>query len=61
MSNVANESLSALRTVQAFNAREWEERKFADKVNDVLELGRKEARASALFFGRLSVSMIGMP
>lgn len=51
MSNVANESLSALRSVQAFNAREWEERKFADKVNDVLELGRKEARASAVFFG----------
>ena len=55
MSNVANESLSALRSVQAFNGREWEERKFADKVNDVLELGRKEARASAVFFGKSSV------
>ena len=55
MSNVANESLSVLRSVQSFNGKEWGERKFADNVNDVLELGRKEARASAVFFGKLSV------
>ncbi|KAF8319504.1 putative ATP-binding cassette transporter [Cantharellus anzutake] len=51
MSNVANESLSALRTVQASNARKWEEKRFAERVNDVLGLGRKEALASAIFFG----------
>lgn len=51
MSQVAQESLSALRTVQAFNAQPWEEGKFASKVNKVLELGKKEAWASAIFFG----------
>lgn len=51
MSQKAQESLSALRTVQAFNARSWEEREFQVKVRNVLELGKKEAWASAVFFG----------
>lgn len=51
MSQKAQESLSALRTVQAFNARAWEEREFGVKVNKVFELGKKEAWASGIFFG----------
>ena len=51
MSQVAQESLSALRTVQAFNAKAWEENKFKEKVTDVLELGKKEAWASGIFYG----------
>jgi putative ABC transport system ATP-binding protein len=48
---VATEALSALRTVQAFNANPQEERKFHDRVTAILGLARKEAIASAVFFG----------
>lgn len=48
---VASESLSALRTVQAFNAEHQEHAKFHDGVNNVLKLARKEAIASGIFFG----------
>ena len=48
---MASEALSALRTVQAFNASPQEERKFHTRVNDVLALARKEAIASGIFFG----------
>jgi ABC-type multidrug transport system fused ATPase/permease subunit len=48
---VAQESLSALRTIQAFNARDQEEGKFHDRVTHVLALARKEAVASGIFFG----------
>lgn len=51
MTKVANESLSALRTAQAFNAGPQEERKFHEKVTKILVLARKEAIASAIFFG----------
>ncbi|THG96090.1 hypothetical protein EW145_g7845, partial [Phellinidium pouzarii] len=51
MTKVASESLSAFRTVQAFNAQPQEEGKFAARVNDVLSLARKEALASGFFFG----------
>lgn len=48
---VAQESLSALRTVQAYNALKPEQDKFNGKVNEVLSLARKEAIASGIFFG----------
>lgn len=48
---VATESLSALRTVQAYNALPQEELKFHEKVNKVIEFARKEAIASGIFFG----------
>ncbi|KAJ3575268.1 hypothetical protein NP233_g1204 [Leucocoprinus birnbaumii] len=51
MTKVATESLSALRTVHAFNALSQEEKKFSNQVGRVLELGRKEAIASGIFFG----------
>ncbi|KAL6304938.1 P-loop containing nucleoside triphosphate hydrolase protein [Sparassis latifolia] len=51
MTKVAQESLSAMRTVQAFNAHPHEERKFHEKVGNVLSLARKEAIASGIFFG----------
>ncbi|KAJ8076687.1 ATP-binding cassette permease mdl1 [Marasmius tenuissimus] len=51
MSKVATESLSALRTVQAYNAQPQEEAKFHDRVNNVLALARKEAIATGIFFG----------
>ncbi|EJD08405.1 uncharacterized protein FOMMEDRAFT_101808 [Fomitiporia mediterranea MF3/22] len=51
MTKVASESLSAFRTVQAFNAQPQEEAKFSNKVNYVLTLIRKEALASGVFHG----------
>ncbi|KAF8633262.1 hypothetical protein AX17_004438 [Amanita inopinata Kibby_2008] len=51
MTKVANESLSALRTVQAFNAQRQEELKFKDRVENVLGFARKEAIATGIFFG----------
>lgn len=51
MTKVATESLPALRTVQAFNAQNQEREKFHEKVMKVLELARKEAIASGIFFG----------
>lgn len=51
MTKVAQESLSALRTVQAFNANTQEQAKFHDRIQNVLTLARKEAIASGIFFG----------
>ncbi|KAK7691345.1 hypothetical protein QCA50_004740 [Cerrena zonata] len=51
MTKVAQESLTSLRTVQAFNANPHEEKKFHDKIQNVLSLARKEAIASGIFFG----------
>ncbi|KAH9949263.1 P-loop containing nucleoside triphosphate hydrolase protein [Amylocystis lapponica] len=61
---VAQESLSALRTVQAFNARPYEEGKFHQKVDAVLTLARREAIASGIFFGSTgwsgNVTLLGL-
>ncbi|KAK2463064.1 hypothetical protein APHAL10511_004719 [Amanita phalloides] len=51
MTKVGSEALTALRTVQAFNAHRQEELKFKDKVDKVLHFVRKEAIASGIFFG----------
>ena len=51
MTKVATESLSAFRTVQAFNAQPTEKEKFAETVHRVLTLARREALASGVFFG----------
>ncbi|KAJ7125200.1 P-loop containing nucleoside triphosphate hydrolase protein [Mycena epipterygia] len=51
MTKVASESLSALRTVQAYNAHEQERLKFHERIGHVLSLAKKEATASAIFFG----------
>ncbi|KAJ7503059.1 P-loop containing nucleoside triphosphate hydrolase protein [Mycena galericulata] len=51
MTKVASESLGALRTVQAYNAHQQERSKFHERITDVLSLARKEAVASAIFFG----------
>ncbi|KAG9085165.1 ATP-binding cassette permease mdl1 [Ceratobasidium sp. UAMH 11750] len=51
MSKVANEALSAVRTVQAFTAAPREQDRFGAKVDLVQSLAIKEARASAMFFG----------
>jgi ABC-type multidrug transport system fused ATPase/permease subunit len=48
---VATESLSALRTVHAFNANEQEEKKLNDRITTILSLARKEAIASGIFYG----------
>ncbi|GAA6002580.1 hypothetical protein JCM10207_007575 [Rhodosporidiobolus poonsookiae] len=49
---VSEERLGAIRTVQAFNAVEQTETKlFKTKVDKILELAKKEAWASGLFFG----------
>ncbi|KAJ3748204.1 ABC transporter transmembrane region-domain-containing protein [Lentinula raphanica] len=49
MSKHATESLSALRTVQAYNAQSQEQQKFHKRVQHVLNLARKEAVASGIF------------
>jgi ABC-type multidrug transport system fused ATPase/permease subunit len=51
MSSTAQEALSAMRTVQAYNAMPVEENKFNKKVQNVFELAKKEAYATALFYG----------
>ncbi|KAI0034865.1 P-loop containing nucleoside triphosphate hydrolase protein [Vararia minispora EC-137] len=51
MTKVAQEALAALRTVQVYNAAPYEENKFSDRVRKVLELARREAIASGIFFG----------
>ncbi|TFK50936.1 P-loop containing nucleoside triphosphate hydrolase protein [Heliocybe sulcata] len=51
MTKVAQEALSALRTVQAFNGAPHEERKFHERVLNVLSLQKREAIATAIFFG----------
>ncbi|KAI0067647.1 hypothetical protein BV25DRAFT_1819042 [Artomyces pyxidatus] len=51
MTKVAQESLAAMRTVQVFNAAPYEEAKFANRVDQVLALARREAIASGIFFG----------
>ncbi|KDR75617.1 hypothetical protein GALMADRAFT_248139 [Galerina marginata CBS 339.88] len=64
MTKVASESLSALRTVQSFNAVPQEEEKFHNKVTKVLTLARKEAIASGIFFGSTgwsgNVTLLGL-
>jgi ABC-type multidrug transport system fused ATPase/permease subunit len=61
---VASESLSALRTVQSYNAVPQEEQKFHDKVTHVLTLARREAIASGIFFGSTgwsgNVTLLGL-
>ncbi|KAG5219786.1 ATP-binding cassette permease mdl [Salix suchowensis] len=55
---VASESLSALRTVQAFNAVSQEQEKFHQRVNRILDLARKEAIATGYSLGvRVGVAM----
>lgn len=64
MTKVAQESLSALRTVQAFDALPQEQIKFHQKVGSVLALARKEAIASGIFFGSTgwsgNVTLLGL-
>ncbi|KJA28809.1 hypothetical protein HYPSUDRAFT_196972 [Hypholoma sublateritium FD-334 SS-4] len=64
MTKVATESISALRTVQAFNAIPQEEQKYHEKVTDALKLQRKEAIASGIFFGSTgwsgNVTLLGL-
>ncbi|EGO26419.1 hypothetical protein SERLADRAFT_360705 [Serpula lacrymans var. lacrymans S7.9] len=64
MTKVAQESLSALRTVQAFNAPPQEQQKFHDRVGTVLTLARKEAVATGIFFGSTgwsgNVTLLGL-
>jgi putative ABC transport system ATP-binding protein len=53
---IAQEALAALRTVQASNSAPHEEAKFAERVHRVLELARREAIASGIFFGSMGWS-----
>ncbi|TIB78704.1 hypothetical protein E3Q22_02457 [Wallemia mellicola] len=55
-SNLASERLNAFRTVTAFNRQDDESRRFEKKIARVLELGRKEAVASGVFFGSTGFS-----
>ncbi|GAB1603933.1 ATP-binding cassette sub-family B member 10, mitochondrial-like [Argonauta hians] len=50
-SNVANERFNNMRTVQSFVQEKQEMALYTNKLQDVMRLLRKEARAKALFFG----------
>jgi len=51
MSETASESLNSLRTVQAFTASDYESKRFGERLSVILDLARKEAIATAAFFG----------
>lgn len=51
MSKTAEEKLNAFKTVTAFNAQPLEAKSFAQKVNQVFLLSKREALASGIFFG----------
>ncbi|KAF7731818.1 ATP-binding cassette sub- B member 10, mitochondrial [Apophysomyces ossiformis] len=51
ITKVAEERLSAIRTVQAFAKEQTEAKRYWDKVMNVYALARKEALASGAFFG----------
>lgn len=51
MTKVAEEKLSAFRSVTAFNSQHLETQAFAAKVDNVFQLAKKEAFASGIFFG----------
>lgn len=51
MSKTAEEKLNAFKTVTAFNAQPLEAKSFAQKVNNVFQLSKREALASGIFFG----------
>ena len=61
---MGSEALTALRTVQAFNAQPQEQLKFDGKVERVLHFARKEAIASGIFFGSTgwsgNVTLLGL-
>jgi len=48
---VAQEALSALRTVQSTNAQKQEDAKFSKRVDEVLVLAKREAVATGVFWG----------
>lgn len=64
MSKTAEEKLNAFKTVTAYNAQGLEGKMFESKVKDVYELAKKEARASAIFFGSTgltgNLAMLGL-
>ncbi|BEJ14495.1 hypothetical protein CspHIS471_0402620 [Cutaneotrichosporon sp. HIS471] len=51
MSKTAEEKLNAFKTVTAYNTQDLEGRVFSNNVETVFNLARKEAGASAIFFG----------
>lgn len=51
MSKTAEEKLNAFKTVTAYNAQPLEAKSFAQKVNNVFQLSKREALASGIFFG----------
>lgn len=51
MSKTAEEKLNAFKTVTAYNAQPLEAKNFAQKVNQVFQLSKREALASGIFFG----------
>jgi ABC-type multidrug transport system fused ATPase/permease subunit len=51
MTKVAEEKLSAFRTLTAFNSQPTEAKAVSGKVDRVFQLARKEAIASGIFFG----------
>jgi subfamily B ATP-binding cassette protein MsbA len=51
---VAEEAFSQIRTVQSYAREPWEERRFADRVSDVVDAALVRARVRGIFFGALT-------
>ncbi|EPB86558.1 ATP-binding cassette, subfamily B (MDR/TAP), member 10 [Mucor circinelloides 1006PhL] len=56
ITKVAEERISSIRTVQAFAKEESEQKRYGLRVLDVFALAKKEAFASAAFFGGAGLS-----
>jgi ATP-binding cassette, subfamily B, bacterial MsbA len=51
---VAEEAFSQIRTVQSFAREEWERKRFADRVTEVVDAALVRARVRGVFFGALT-------
>lgn len=51
---VAEEAFSQIRTVQSYAREPWEERRFADRVSEVVDAALLRARVRGIFFGALT-------
>jgi subfamily B ATP-binding cassette protein MsbA len=51
---IAEEAFSQIRTVQSYAREEWERRRFAGKVQEVVETALVRARVRGIFFGALT-------
>lgn len=52
---MAEERISNIRTVKSFSQENMEIQRYADKMQNVFEIAKKEAWARGIFYGLVSV------